>query len=283
MQRAYDLQLDHWGICRKEEEPFQDMRRRFEMESGPVGKWLASNRNGFYDNSIEGVNELNMDADTTSSHVYYFSFSFHATMPFPTTWPPWTLDAVNAFPMPMLASIRKAASYIPFANTGAWAINYLFGSAFEKLEWKLLSSVVSIKDLIAWSTTSVVKPYLLAIGIDAKLPPPGEFLPRPDVIPIMVPTCYAMSGLDLTPAQRAILGDNLGDWHQNDGIVNTESMRGPCEDVVLPVCAFPVEKMNSADARGVYWHMGTNDRMDHADEIGVFIDDDTVSFIACLC
>jgi hypothetical protein len=247
------------------------------MESGPVGKWLASNHNGFYDNSIEGVHELNMDADTTSSHVYYFSLSFHATMPFPTTWPPWTLNAVKSFPMPLLASITKAASYIPFMSMGAWIINYLLGSALEKLGWKLLSSVVSVKELVAWSTSSVAKNLLLTFGIDAKLPPPGEFLPRPDVIPLMMPTCYAMSGLDLTPAQRRRLGDNLGDWHLNDGIVNTESMRGPCEDVVRPVSAFPMERINSAGARGVYWHMGTNDKMDHADEIGVFIEEDTVS------
>jgi hypothetical protein len=276
--RAYDLQLDHWGICRGGEETFEEMRGRFEMDSGPVGKWLASNHNGFYDNSIEGVYELNMDADTTSSHVYYFSFSFHATTPFPTTWPPWTLNAVNSFPMPALATIRTVVSYIPLVNMSAWAINYLFGTLIKKLKWKLLSSIISIKDLVAWSTSSVAKPLLLSVGMNAKLPPPGEFLPRLDVLPLMMPTCYAMSGLDLLPSQRELLGDNLGDWHQNDGVVNTESMRGPCEDVVQPVSAFPLEGINSADARGVYWHMGTNDKMDHADEIGVFIDDDTVSF-----
>lgn len=59
-------------------------------------------------------------------------------------------------------------------------------------------------------------------------------------------------------------------------------MRGPSEDVVRPVSAFPIENINSADVRGVYWHMGTNDRMDHADEIGVFIDDDTVSSMPVL-
>jgi hypothetical protein len=250
------------------------------MDSGPVGKWLASNHNGFYDNSIEGVHELNMDADTTSEHIYYFSLSFHATTPFPTEWPQWTLSAVQDFPMPLLATILKVASYIPFVNMSARAFNYFLGSALQKLEWKLLSSVVCIKDLIAWSTNSVAKNLLVSVGIDAKLPPPGEFMPRTDVLPLMIPTCYAMSGLDLTHAQRKILGENLGDWHQNDGIVNTESMRGPSEDVVQPISAFPVEKINGPDARGTYWHMGTNDKMDHADEIGVFIDEDTVSLIA---
>jgi hypothetical protein len=269
-ERAYDLQLDHWGVCRKGGESFKEMRRRFEMDSGPVGRWLASNHNGFYDNSIEGVKALDIAADDTSSHVYYFSFSFHATMPFPTKWPKWTLNAVKEFPMPLVGSINKVVSYIPFVNLGS--------SAFEELEWKILSSLVSIKALIGWSTASVARNILLTMDINAQLPPPGEFLPREDVFPPMMTTCYAMSGVDLTPAQRAILGDNLGDWHQNDGIVNTESMRGPCEKVVKPISAFPFGKINDADARGVYWHMGTNDKMDHADEIGVFISDDTVSF-----
>jgi hypothetical protein len=276
-ERAYDLQLDHWGICRKGDESFKQMRRRFEMDSGPVGKWLRSKHNGFYDNSIEGVQALDMDADDTSSHVYYFSLSFHATMPFPTEWPKWTIKAVKEFPMPLVDSINKVVSYIPLVNLGSRAINHFLGSFFEELEWKLLSSLVSIKALIGWSTASVAKNFLLTMGIDAQLPSPGEYLPREDVFPPMMATCYAMSGVDLTPKQRTILGDNLGDWHQNDGVVNTESMRGPCEDVVKSVSEFPFEKINSADARGVYWHMGTNHKMDHADEIGVFISDDTVS------
>jgi hypothetical protein len=281
-QRVYDLQLDHWGICRKGKESFPEMRRRFEMDSGPVGKWLNSNHNGFYDNSIEGVQALDMAADDTSAHVYYFSLSFHSTMPFPTEWPTWTLTAVREFPMPLLDSIRTVASYIPLVSLGSRFINSRFGPALEKLEWKLLSSVISLKQLIAWSTASVAKNLLLAMKIDAKLPPPGEFLPREDVIPFMIPTCYAMSGLDLTPAQRAILGSNLGDWHQNDGIVNTESMGGPCDDVVQPISAFPLANIHSKQVKGIYWHFGTNDKMDHADEIGVFIAEDTVSF-SLLC
>ncbi len=247
------------------------------MVSGPVGKWLASNHNGFYDNSIEGVHALDMDADDVSSHVYYFSLSFHATMPFPNEWPKWTLNAISEFPLPLIGSIRKVASCIPFVSLGSRALNYLVGPALERREWKLLSSLVSIKALVAWTTDSVAKNILLAAGVDAKLPAPGAFLPRTDVLPIMIPTCYAMSAVDLTRAQRAVLGDGLGDWHQNDGIVNTESMRGPCDDVVRPISAFPLDKTHSADARGVYWHMGTNGKMDHADEIGVFVAEDTVS------
>jgi hypothetical protein len=271
-ERAYDLQLDHWGICRKGDESVKQMRRRFEMDSGPVGKWLRSKHNGFYDNSIEGVQALDMDADDTSSHVYYFSLSFHATMPFPTEWPTWTLNAVKEFPMPLVGSINKVVSYIPL-SLGSRAINSFLGSAFEKL----LSSLVSVKAVMGWSTASVAKNFLLTMGIDIQLPQPGEFLPRQDVFPPMMATCYAMSGVDLTPKQRTILGDNLGDWHLNDGIVNTESMRGPSEKVVKSISEFPFEKIHSADARGVYWHVGTNDTMDHADEIGVFISSDTVS------
>jgi len=54
-------------------------------------------------------------------------------------------------------------------------------------------------------------------------------------------------------------------------------MRGPDDSVVRNISAFPVSSINSDGVRGIYWHLGVNDRMDHADEIGVFIEENTVS------
>ncbi|EXK77984.1 hypothetical protein FOQG_17330 [Fusarium oxysporum f. sp. raphani 54005] len=88
-KRAYDLQLDHWGIRRNAKETFQDMLVRMEEDNGPVWKWLDSNKNGFYDNSIEGVHDLSQKVINTSTNIYYFSLSFHATDPFPKAWPAW--------------------------------------------------------------------------------------------------------------------------------------------------------------------------------------------------
>lgn len=103
-----------------------------------------------------------------------------------------------------------------------------------------------------------------------------------------------MSGQELSASQRAILRPEEGeDWLLNDGIVNTESMRGPRREWVRSIGGFPLAtvgkgegegrgKKEEEDGRGVYWHFGTNDKMDHADEIGVWIDEGTVSFaISC--
>jgi len=71
------------------------------------------------------------------------------------------------------------------------------------------------------------------------------------------------------------------DFHPNDGIVNTVSMRGPDDHYVKSVVNFPVQKLASktqaASARGVYWHLGINKTMDHGDQIGVFTVGETVS------
>ncbi|KEY74765.1 hypothetical protein S7711_06666 [Stachybotrys chartarum IBT 7711] len=192
-KRAYDLQLDHWGICRVAGEDFQDMLARMESVNGPVWKWLRSRKNGSYDNSIKGVHELSEDAINTSQHGYYFSLSFHATIPFPEDWPAW-----------------------------------------------------------------------------------GRYVPRKDVIPILLPSVYAMGGLELTQDQTTILQPNIGDWFQNDGVVNTESMSGPHNSVVRSISDLPGLDFSLPEKRGIYWHLGVNDKMDHADQIGVFIEQSTV-------
>ncbi|KAL4723515.1 hypothetical protein ACLX1H_009150 [Fusarium chlamydosporum] len=83
-----------------------------------------------------------------------------------------------------------------------------------------------------------------------------------------------MGSQNLTDTQRNILGPNLGDWYRNDGVVNTESMMGP-EGYVKDISELQDFDFSAVRTRGHYWHLGVNDQMDHADEIGVFIEQGT--------
>ncbi|KAJ8098580.1 hypothetical protein POJ06DRAFT_282562 [Lipomyces tetrasporus] len=278
--RAYDLQLDHWGICRRDKEPtgkesFQEMRQRLESSFGPVSKWYCSNHNAFYDNSIKGVRDLHMKAIPTSSHVYYFSLSFHSTIPFPCYWPSWTAEALNTFPIKLVDFVRKLLYSIPVVNIGAWIIDRILEEVANTLGWPIVLSLVSFRDFVRWATQAVANRLLDEIDYDVTLPPPGKYLPRIDVLPFMLPTVYAMGGQELSPEQKDILGENLGDWYLNDGIVNTESMRGPDDSIVRSISGFPTSSINVEGGRGIYWQFGVNNQMDHADEIGVFIEEYT--------
>src|SRR5258708_18835561 len=78
-------------------------------------------------------------------------------------------------------------------------------------------------------------------------------------------------------SRKEIIGNDSEKWLLNDGIVNTISMSGPRDQVIREVdpAKFPLGKL--ADIRGKYWHFGTTGYLDHADEIGVWIAEDTVS------
>ncbi|KAL7916288.1 lipase [Trichoderma velutinum] len=258
-RRAFNLQLDHRGICRNTGETFQGMLERLESPDGPVWKWLYSKDNGFYDNSIQGVHELSEKTTSTSPNVFYFSLSFHATKAFPADWPPWSKDALKAFPF-------KTEIPIPF-------LRQLTDMAINGL-WTFLPSIVDFPAFVQWVTQSVITRVLRVQGYNLMLPGPGEYIPREDVLPIMMPTVYAMGGQQLTQAQREILDPGYEDWLQNDGIVNTASMPGP-RGSVQEVSYLPDVDFGTPGKRGTYWHLGVNDTMDHADEIGVFIERDT--------
>ncbi|QYS93274.1 Lipase [Trichoderma simmonsii] len=258
-KRAFDLQLDHWGICRNTGETFQGMLERLESPDGPVWKWLYSKNNGFYDNSIEGVHELSQKTINTSPNIFYFSLSFHATKAFPTDWPDWGKVALNEFPF-------KTGIPIPFLGQ---LTNMVVNGA-----WTFLPAIVDFPAFVQWITQSVISRVLRIQGYNMKLPNPGEYIPREDVIPIMMPTVYAMGGQQLTQAQREILEPGFEDWLQNDGIVNTASMTGP-RGSVRNVSSLPDVNFSIPGKRDVYWHLGVNDTMDHADEIGIFIERDT--------
>jgi hypothetical protein len=270
-ERIYDLQLDHWGICREGTQSFSAMREHLESDEGPVWNWLKSKCNGLYDNSIEGVNHLHLNTEAVSRNIYYFTLSFHCTIPFPTTWPPWTLRAISTFPIGLGELIRNVLNLAPgfsfIADPISDGITHLTG-------WRILSSILSIKDLVRWFTAEVGNRLLREIGYNFMLPLPGPYLPRKDVLPFILPTVYAMGSQELSPMQKNILGPNEGDWFRNDGVVNTESMRGPTDLLVRKIETFP--RTNIDDTRGLYWNLGVHDRMDHIDEVGVYVDETTV-------
>jgi hypothetical protein len=274
-ERTYDLQLDHWGICREGTQSFSAMRERLESDSGPVWKWLRSNCNGLYDNSIEGVNHLHLNTEVASPNIYYFTLSFHCTIPFPTTWPPWTLQAISTFPIGLTEIIRTVLNSIP-------GLSFIMDRILEGLTqlsgWRILSSIVNIRDLVRWFTTEVGNRLLREMGYNVTLPLPGTYLPRKDVLPFLLPTVYAMGGQELSSTQKNILGPNEGDWFRNDGVVNTESMRGPTDLLVRKIGAFP--KARIGDARGLYWNFGVHDQMDHIDEVGVYVEETTVCYLS---
>lgn len=298
-QRAYDLQLDHWGICRQNLEPFHEMQERFMAPDGPVATWYKSKHTGFYDNSIKGVEDMNLVAvPATSSKIFYFSFSFSAIQEFPTKLPDWAQTTIAKFPFPGVSTVRGWATSFPPLKVPLWFSDTFLAPPVHWAIWKVIYNLVSLPDLIGWITQSVAAAFLATTNYHVRLPAPGKYLPRDDIIPFMAPTCYGMASLALTAEQKTTLLDladgseeELGDWFQNDGIVNTQSMKGPRSNVVKPIKDFPYQKLASSrfaiangvgpgpaslNARGVYWHFGTNTRMDHADEIGVFIDEGTV-------
>jgi hypothetical protein len=97
-------------------------------------------------------------------------------------------------------------------------------------------------------------------------------LPQPDMLPFLSLFAYGMGG-----CLNALPGRTVEQSQPNDGIVNTESMDGPSAGPVqghFPSNAVTNQAANGAG--GVYWHLGKNVTMDHADEIGVFTDSNTV-------
>lgn len=98
------------------------------------------------------------------------------------------------------------------------------------------------------------------------------------MLPVLAVTGYAMRGLksELLPVFSA------KDWQRNDGIVNTFSQRGPDLRVVREVLRGLEQGLGeesedgSVGLSGVYWLLGINRTIDHADEIGIFTAGKTV-------
>jgi hypothetical protein len=158
--------------------------------------------------------------------------------------------------------------------------------AFSAVGWTILINTTDFRPFVTWVTEDVITRALQVLGYRLVLPNPGKYIPRPDVLPILLPSVYAMGSQELSPHQRVILGPDLEDWYQNDGIVNTASMSGPANSV-SDISSLTDFDFTAPGRRGTYWHLGVNSVMDHADEIGVFIEKGTVrrwkSATSCVC
>jgi hypothetical protein len=239
-----------------------------------VWKWLNSDNNALYDNSIEGVHKLTQRVPNQSDKIFYFSLSFHATDPFPEAWPAWSKDASQSFPIGLVNLWRTAVAFLPILGVVGGAVEPILNTS-AGIGWDIFTATLPFRPFGEWATQAVITRFLRDWGYDLVLPNPGRYVPRKDAIPIFLPSIYAMGSHELSQAQRDILGPNLGDWLQNDGIVNTESMSGP-DGAVSAVGSLPDFDFRIAGKRGIYWHLGANNKMDHADEIGVFIEQNTV-------
>lgn len=246
-ERFYDLQLDHWGIKRQSGETSEQMYNRLL----PIVRlWWTSRINGFYDNSITGINDLDIFAPRPSSEIYYFTMSFDATVPFPDFQ--LTAEDLQTCPIPNLnglsAGVGNILLHIPFISPS----------------------------ILSWARwiVQVANNHLGPLGYFNRLPPPGDRVPRNDMLPLLSFSAYAMGG-------HGAAGAN---YQPNDGVVNTISMSGPTTGPIREF-GFPAAAVASTvlpmNVRGMYWHLGTNVTMDHADQIGVFTDRVTVSSIFC--
>jgi hypothetical protein len=224
-----------------------------------VSTWWTGRHNGLYDNSLPGVARLDLFAPAPSPNIYYFTMSFCATQPFPNRT--LTAQDINEFlelfplvwnPLGILGRVA-----IPFQRVGNW---------FRVLP--------PLHAALAW-ITNVANRHLQQMGYFSQIPRPGTLVPRPDMLPVIAFTAYAMGGRDI--ATNAFPNLTSEQFRLNDGIVNTRSMDGP---VAGPVndgdFAAQLAAAGPLSIKGIYWHLGTNSTIDHADQIGVFTNAATV-------
>ncbi|RKK23142.1 hypothetical protein BFJ66_g15823 [Fusarium oxysporum f. sp. cepae] len=222
-----------------------------------ITAWWTGLHNGLYDNSIPGVSNLNAFAPTPSPNIYYFTMSFCATRPFPKDT--LTTQDINGF----LALFPLNQVWNPL---GVWG---RVAAPFQPLGTRL-GVLPSLYAALTW-ITDVANRHLQIMQYFSQIPRPGSQIPRQDMLPLIMYPAYAMGGRGTT-----LPGITLQEFQQNDGIVNTRSMDGPSTGPVNHG-SFTARLAAAAPAnlKGIYWNLGDNATIDHADQIGVFTDPDT--------
>jgi hypothetical protein len=227
--------------------------------------------NGFYDNSIPGVNALNAFASAPAPNTFYFTMSFDATEDFPNV----RFSPADFATFPVTFPLMNPLN-IP-GTLGAFGLNIFLS---------YVPGAPTLVSLAKWAV-QVADRHLGVLGYFNRIPEPGPKVPRADVLPILLPTAYAMGGYELSAQDaRLIPGISSTDFQPNDGVVNTASMRAPNDAYLSNAADFPIHSLgnpaSAAAAKGKYWHLGINKTMDHGDEIGVFTVGQTVSRMLCL-
>jgi hypothetical protein len=227
--------------------------------------------NGFYDNSIPGVRALNKFAAAPAPNIFYFTMSFDATRQLPDI----ALSPANvgSFPVSFPLNLAPNPGNI-FGKLGAFGL-----STISKLPGSA-STLALAKWLI-----QVANDQLGQLGYYNKLPTPGPRIPRADMLPVLTLFGYGMGGYEVsnnTVPTGFASNISSADFQPNDGVVNTVSMRGPDDIHIFDAATgFPTAALSNParmpqDVLGRYWHLGKNETMDHADQIGVFTMTQTV-------
>ncbi|KAH6967757.1 hypothetical protein BKA56DRAFT_597124 [Ilyonectria sp. MPI-CAGE-AT-0026] len=264
--RFYDLQLDHWGFARQQtpagvSETFNAMCIRINPR---IAIWWGGTgaqppHNGFYDNSIAGVTQLNIFAPNPAPTIFFFTISFDATVSFPQI-DPGPQDSAT-FPVnPFFTPLQM------LLNPGGWPFTGI-AWVYQRIRFSPSST-----DYARWFVNSLNN-HLGPLGYFNRIPLPGSRVPRTDMLPIIMLPALAMGGYYIPGAA----GPQSEAFQHNDGVVNTPSMRGPNDAQVREISQFPRNLPTPAAALGAagpvrYWHFGINETMDHADQIGVFTD-----------
>ncbi|KAK4247561.1 hypothetical protein C7999DRAFT_41106 [Corynascus novoguineensis] len=247
--RFVDLQLDHWGfrpLPGPIQETFLQMYNRLRFD---IRNWWMGNNNAVQDNGRAGVSRLNERfSPGVSAATYYFTMSFDATRPLPQRYV--SGKDLQSFPVHPVVSGGGWLFPGPFnisANFAATAINITRG----------IPGTPSDVDYARWAV-GLFNDHLRILGYQVRVPEPGGRIPRSDMLPTLSIFSVGMSGMS-----RSL---NLPE--ENDGVVDTSSMRAPEN---APVQNINIFNSNSIPAnRGVYWDLGLTEGVDHADQIGVF-------------
>ena len=212
-----------------------------------------------------------MFAAAPEPDIFYFTMSFDATRELPEI----ALSPANvgSFPVPFPLSLAPNPGNI-FGKLGAFGLSTIS---------KLLGSTSTLA-LAKW-LIQVAKDQLGMLGYYNRLPSPGPRIPRADMLPVLDLFGYGMGGYEV-PNNTVPTGlpPNISsaDFQPNDGVVNTVSMRSPDETYIFDAAtAFPTGALSNParmpqHVLGRYWHLGKNETMDHADQIGVFTVTETV-------
>ncbi|KAF2281279.1 uncharacterized protein EI97DRAFT_497915, partial [Westerdykella ornata] len=254
--RFVDLQLDHWGFTPNPGESFRAMHGRLQ---NAIMTWWNSNDNGIRDNGVQGINRLNTDFNPSASpQTYYFTLSFDATRPLPRQ----ELTGQDLKNLP----VHPAVSLFGLAYPGPGDVTANAVSSLSWLAHGASSLTPGNPNDIAYARwlVNVFNNHASGLGYAFRVPSPGGRIPRADMLPLLSIFSLGMSGVatPLDPSGR------------NDGVVDTVSMDGPADGVNNP--SNDITNFNRgalAMNRGSYWKFGVTGGIDHADQVGVFTDE----------